>query len=180
MKSLVLRVDPSKNAIRVSAPYLTSDKAIDAFVTAHLPRLLKRITSLPKPSDETSTYIFGQKTELTFPSKKEEVAYLKKVGMPYLQERVRYYEGIMGIQKPYKVRIRDMKSRYGSNSKGTHALSFAATLFHYNKPTIDSVIVHELAHEFVRDHSPAFYKVVYTYCPNYKIEHRKLGKHLYE
>lgn len=179
IRSLILRADPLHHKIRVSAPLLTSDKAIDDFVSKHLPRLLKRITILPSPSDATSTYIFGQKQEITFLDHAEEVAYLKKIGLPYLEEKVRHYESIMGIAKPYKIHIRDMKSRYGSNSKKTHSLCFASVLFHYSPAIIDSVIVHELAHDKERNHGKAFYKVVYTYCPYYKEAHRKLRTHVY-
>ena len=45
---------------------------------------------------------------------------------------------------------------------------------------IDSVIIHELAHHFVYDHSDNFYKVVYKYCPNYDILRKKLIKAEFE
>ena len=73
----------------------------------------------------------------------------------------------MGVELEYKVKIKEMKSRLGSNSKATNTLNFTSKLIHFSKDAIDSVIIHELAHYFYFDHSKNFYDVVYKYCPNY-------------
>ncbi len=101
---------------------------------------------------------------------------LKKWFLPYITNRVRYYEQVMEIKKPYSVHVRKMTTRYGSNSSQTHSLSFSMILLHYSREVIDSVIVHELAHDKVRDHSKKFYDVVYKYCPDYKALHKRLRK----
>ena len=101
---------------------------------------------------------------------------LKKLFLPYITNRVRYYEQVMEIKKPYSVHVRKMTTRYGSNSSQTHSLSFSMILLHYSREVIDSVIVHELAHDKVRDHSKKFYDVVYKYCPDYKMLHKRLRK----
>ena len=101
---------------------------------------------------------------------------LKKWFVKYLEVRVRYYEQQMGISKSYKVRVRKMSSRYGSNSSATHALTFSMILIHYSHDVIDSVIIHELAHDKIKDHSKRFYDVVYKYCPNYDSLHKRLRK----
>ena len=76
----------------------------------------------------------------------------------------------------YKVTLKDMRTRFGSNSKHTKTLHFAYVLIHYSFDIIDSVIVHELAHILVYDHSKKFYDVVYKYCPDYDIYRKKLIK----
>ena len=101
---------------------------------------------------------------------------LKKWFLNYLINRTRYFEQIMDIEKPYNVRVRNMSSRYGSNSSGTHSLSFSMILLHYSHDIIDSVIIHELAHDKIKNHSKKFYDVVYKYCPNYDYCHRRLRK----
>ena len=101
---------------------------------------------------------------------------LKKWFLEYITSRNQYYEQVMGIRTPYKVRVRKMTTRYGSNSKSTHSITYSMVLMHYSCEIIDSVIVHELAHHFVRDHSKKFYNVVYQYCPNYKALHKRLRK----
>ena len=55
------------------------------------------------------------------------------------------------IKKPYRVSVKKMTSRYGSNSSQTHTVSYSLVLLHYSVEIIDSVIVHELAHDFVRN-----------------------------
>ena len=180
IRSLILRMDVKAKTVRVSAPYSAKDKDIDAFVTKHLPRLLSRMSKYEESQDEGHNYLFGKRLDIEFPSEKEEAAYLKKMALPYLEEKVRYYEGVMGVAKPYKIRVREMKTRVGSNSSKTHTLTFATSLFHYAPEVIDSVIVHELAHDRVRNHGKSFYAVVYRYDPDYKIHHRKLNKHQYE
>ena len=180
IRSLILRMDAKGKTIRVSAPYGSKDKDIDAFVTKHLPKLLAKVSKYQQGDEEGHHYLFGQRLEVEFASAQEEAAYLKKMALPYLEEKVRYYEGVMGIAKPYKIRVREMKTRVGTNSSKTHTLTFATSLFHYSPEVIDSVIVHELAHDRVRNHGKSFYEVVYRFDPDYKIHHRKLSKHQYE
>ena len=72
-----------------------------------------------------------------------------------------------------------MKSRYGSNSKKTKTLNFNLILIHYDVEVIDSVIIHELAHIKVFNHSKEFYDVVYRYCPNYDKYRKMLIKGIY-
>ncbi len=69
-----------------------------------------------------------------------------------------------------------MKTRWGTNSKKTHTLTFSMMLIHYDEEVIDSVIVHELAHYFYFDHSKNFYNVVRKYYPNYDEVQSRLKK----
>ena len=62
------------------------------------------------------------------------------------------------------------------NSRKTHTLTFQLSLVHYSKEIIDSVIYHELAHDFYFDHSANFYKLLLSYCPNYFKLKAKLRK----
>ena len=86
----------------------------------------------------------------------------------------------MGIKIPYNIKIRKMKTRYASNSLKTHSLTFQMNLIHYSKEIIDSIVVHELAHEFYRNHQKRFYQCVEKYFPNYKEVNLKLKKGLYK
>ena len=97
----------------------------------------------------------------------------------YMIDRTRYYESLMGVTPPYRIKIKKMKSRFGSNSKKTHTISYASHLFSYSNDILDSLIVHELAHHFAFDHSKNFYSIVYKYCPNYKKDNIKLKKRIY-
>ena len=100
---------------------------------------------------------------------------LKKWFLKFITQRVRFYQEQMGLEE-YKVRVQQMKTRYGSNSKHTKTLNFNLGLMHYSQEIIDSVVVHELAHEVVFNHSKEFYDVVYRYYPQYDVCHNKLKK----
>lgn len=151
--------------------------SIDRF----FPRLLKKIVfSAPINGDEV--YLFGVKQTVAGFQELDEKAqalFLKKKLLDFVGPSVKEYETRMGIKNPYQVRVRSMSSRYGVNSQRTHRLTFATALVHYAPETIVSVVVHELAHDFVFNHSDKFYRIVYLYCPNYKALHDKLRTHRY-
>ena len=101
---------------------------------------------------------------------------LKQIYKDYMIQRTHYYESLMGVDISYKVRFRKMSSRYGSNSLRTHSICYMDDLYPYSSDILDSLIVHELAHHFVHNHSKAFYAIVYKYCPNYNKDNRKLKR----
>ena len=125
---------------------------------------------------EAGEIAFTNGEVISYKTKEDLNKKLKKWFLKYLTNETRYYEQVMGIEKPYNVRVRNMSSRYGSNSSGTHSLSFSMILLHYSRDIIDSVIIHELAHDKIKNHSKKFYDVVYKYCPNYKTLHKRLRK----
>ena len=113
------------------------------------------------------------------PDKKKD-EYLKNILLEFVKENVRKNSSIMGISTPYVVKVRKMKTRWGVNNKKAQSLTFSTFLVHYKKEVIESVVIHELAHDRVRNHSEAFYKQVYKYSPNYKELHKALSKGQYE
>lgn len=87
-----------------------------------------------------------------------------------LSERVRYFAGQHNLQFQ-GIRIGFARTRWGScNSKG--GLSFSWRLILTPMEVVDYVVVHELAHTLIHNHSPRFWKLVESILPNYKI-HRK-------
>ena len=177
----------------VTAPYLTSERTIMNGLTKFAPKLLKMTNPLNVHYSFDSRYLFllGKKIELsridephnddsfTYFDKKDFDDKLKNFALDFITSRVRQYEQVMGIPS-YKVRVKKMSSRYGSNSRATHALSFNIDLIHYSEDIIDSVVVHELAHHFYGGHQNNFYKVVLKYCPNYWSLKHKLNKRIHE
>lgn len=104
----------------------------------------------------------------------------RKIFKPILEKRLRYYERIMEINNPYKFSMMFKTTNYGSNSARTHTISLNTIMIHFDYEVIDSVIVHELAHHFVRNHSSKFYDVVYKYCPNYDYLDKKLKRRMFD
>lgn len=174
----------------VSAPrYFVTEKRIFAGLDKFAGKLIKADTK-SKARGEDYIYLLGTKvplhesgeinfsdgTKIIYKNDEDLDKKLKKWFLNYIEKRHRYYEGVMGIKKPYKVRVRKMSTRYGSNSSQTHTVCYSLILMHYTSDVMDSVIVHELAHDNVHDHSKNFYNVVYKYCPNYDKLHKRLRK----
>ena len=82
------------------------------------------------------------------------------------------------FNKP-QIIIKYYKSRWGSCYYNENKVSFNSTLVHLGKEIIDSVIIHELCHFIVSDHSKSFYQEVYQRMPDYDIRHAYLkGKNI--
>lgn len=81
-------------------------------------------------------------------------------------ERINYYSSTIGVF-PRKVTIREQKTRWGScSSKGNINLNWK--LIMASLEVLDYVIVHELCHMIVMNHSEEFWKIVGDYSPQYK------------
>lgn len=160
-KSVSASIDKSGNIrgrVRFDADLPILDKIVF--------RLLKKAESKPKATEGGFTYVLGRKRPTDLDEDGVREAY-RKEALAYYTERVRHFEGLMGIKRPYKVKVRDMSSRLGVNSAKTYSLTFSLYLYHFSPDVVDSVVVHELAHHFVRDHSKRFYDALLPYCPDY-------------
>ena len=188
MKSV--RYTYKDGVFKVSAPYLfVTQKQIEEGLDKYADKLLA-LDVRTKASDDNHIYILGKEvplqesgeikfndeTSIKYKNREDLEKKLIKWFLVVIEKRHRYYENIMGIAKPYKVRVRKMRTRYGSNACSTHSITYSSILMHYTLDVVDSVIVHELAHDKVRNHSDKFYKVVYKYCPDYKALHKRLRK----
>ncbi len=97
--------------------------------------------------------------------------FYKQVCRGYLQERVKYYAGVMQLE--YKeLRFRKMRARWGSCS-AQKVLTFNSELIKIEKELIDYVVVHELAHLVHMNHSRAFHALVERYLKNNAKDLRK-------
>ena len=99
---------------------------------------------------------------------------LKELAKDIISSRVEKYLKIMNIPTSYQVKITNMRSSIGKNYYQKKLLTFDHNLIHYSLEIIDSVVIHELAHYFIQNHSPEFYKIVLNYMPNYRKIRKKL------
>ncbi len=89
-----------------------------------------------------------------------------------VEERVRQYAARYGFSYR-QVRITSARTRWGScSAKGT--LCFTWRLVMAPPECIDYVVVHELAHLRVANHSPAFWREVGAILPDYKARRKWL------
>ncbi len=80
-----------------------------------------------------------------------------------------------GIPYPKAVRVKCIKSRFGSCAPATGSLNFAARLCEYPVPFIEYVVVHELCHFLEANHSDRFWREVERVLPDWR-ERERLGK----
>ncbi len=89
----------------------------------------------------------------------------KTKALEVIEPRCRHYAGLMGLRMP-PVSIGRATSRWGScNPKG--ALRFCYRLVLAPPEVVDLVVVHELAHIKVRNHSSDFYKEMSRWLPGH-------------
>ena len=90
---------------------------------------------------------------------------LAQKALDVIPERVKHYAALVGVDYG-RVTIRAQKTRWGScSTKGN--LNFNCLLMLAPPETLDAVVVHELCHRKVMDHSPAFYAEVLRVMPDY-------------
>ena len=175
----------------ISCPRSASMTLIKSGLDKYAKKLINRSVKVNAITDEY-IYILGKKIETSYPGylalESELISYkdnkqlhskLRKWFLDYLTKRTTFFANVMGAPQ-YQVKLRQMKSRYGSNNKPKKTITYSLVLLHYSPEIIDSVIIHELAHCFVYNHGDNFYKVVYKYCPNYDMLRKKLIKAEFE
>lgn len=97
--------------------------------------------------------------------------YVRSVFYSHLMMGYQKFDG--NIPCP-SLKIRSMKTRWGVCNTKTKVVTLNLELFRYDMECLDYVIVHELAHFLVPNHSKQFWGVVERYCPNYKEIKKKL------
>lgn len=90
-------------------------------------------------------------------------------------ERVTYYATLHGFS-PKQVKVNSAKTRWGScSTNGT--INFTWRLVMAPIDVIDYVVIHELVHLRVKDHSQRFWQAVERLCPKYKAHRIWLRDH---
>ena len=157
-KTIAIQVRDDGSVV-VRAPFFCTKRRINEFVNEKRDWILKTQAT----QAERNAWL----RELT----DDEVKLLKAEAKVVLNEKVKYFSVLMGVE-PESVKITSARKRFGScNSKGSVCFSYRLML--YPEAAIDYVVVHELAHLIELNHSKAFYETVYRVLPDYK-EREKL------
>ena len=186
MKNVTYRF--KNGEFHISAPWFVNKSTFISGLDRFGEKLINSATIKNPAKGDNFIYLLGEKYDIApigvlsfnnmtiiYNSQDDLNKKLKKWFLKLITQRVRYYQKEMNLEE-YKVRVQNMTSRYGSNSKHTKTLNFSTVLMHYSLEIIDSVIVHELAHIVVYNHSSDFYRLVYQYYPQYDLCHNKLRK----
>ena len=99
-------------------------------------------------------------------------AWYKRQAAEVLARRVDHFRGALGVE-PARIRVKQFKRRWGScSAKG--ALNFNWQLILAPLDILDYVVVHELCHLLVLNHSPRFWGHVEGILPDYRERRRWL------
>ena len=172
----------------ISCPKRTPERMIRSGLDKYAKKLRDRSPKTQAFGDDF-VYLYGQKIPVTYPGSilynnetkidfkdpDDLIKKLRKYFLKYMQDRTVYYQNLMKCPS-YIVKVRQMKSRYGSNNRHSRTITYSLTMLYYSFEIIDSVIIHELAHCHVYNHSDKFYRIVYSYCPRYDELRKKLIK----
>jgi len=154
VKNLNLRLAPD-GSVRASAPLRASGAAVDAFVAAHAGWVQKALSrqqaaeaaraALPTPTAAECLPLFEAVSERVFPR----------------------FEKVLGGKKPV-LKVRDMRTRWGSCHPAKRQITLAARLALQPRQAIEYVVVHEYCHFVHPDHQAGFWALVESLLPDYK------------
>ncbi len=120
---------------------------------------------------EERVFIADESMDLSRPLKSR----LREVAKSEFPELVHAFAERFG-EVVKKVAVRDQKTRWGScSTSGTISLNWRLVLA--DLATRDYVIIHELMHMKRFDHSPEFWSLVESACPDYRIHEAWLKAH---
>ncbi len=92
--------------------------------------------------------------------------WIKQQSTKILRPKVLRYSLIINV-KPKKIIFKNLRNRWGSATReGT--LNFSFNLVKAPKDVIDYVIIHELCHLRIKEHSHHYWNLVNQYCSDYK------------
>ena len=152
-----MAIEIGRNGMVVRAPMRAGDREIRAFVEKNRGWVEKH---LEKAQAQRAA------EENIVPLTAEEIRVLAQAAAKVIPERVRYYAPLVGVTFG-RITIRNQRTKWGScTARGN--LNFNCLLMLAPAEVLDSIVVHELCHLKVMNHSPAFYAEVLRVFPEYR------------
>ena len=127
--------------------------------------LSKTNSEIKKMITNKKEWIFKKRLEFKDRKKRNKIKTKAKTS-EYLEKRTWKLAYKIGLI-PSKVRIKNLKSRWGSLGK-TKILTLNETLTKTPPRVIDYVIIHELCHLKINGHSSRFWNLLYSYDKKYQ------------
>ena len=137
----------------VKAPLGTNERFIDSFVERHSGWIDEQLAKM-------------EARQKMPPLSLADIEDLKHDARRSIPEHVTYWADIMNV-KPTGIKITSAKSRWGSCS-WKNVLCFPYRIMLLPPELIECIVVHELAHIKIKNHSREFYKAIENVMPDYK------------
>lgn len=187
IKNIYFRINEN-NEVYVTCPKYVSNIEINLMLKNNLKSLEKMYLKKLKRNEKQEKVLYlGNELDFVLykkimftdtqafgPSIEKVNEYLEKHSLDFFQERLDIYAKTFKYLPRFRLRIRNMKTRWGVCNKSSMTVTLNSKLIHYDVSCIDYVIVHELSHFEHMDHSTAFWKCVEEHYPNYKRVRKEL------
>ena len=99
-------------------------------------------------------------------------AWLMRQARSIFQERLDHFAPLLGVQWK-KLSLSNAGTRWGS-ARVDGSIRLNWRLVHFKMSVLDYVVVHELSHLRVMDHSPRFWATVHSVMPDHGVMRRQL------
>lgn len=160
-KTIALSISKELKVI-VKAPLNMPAKDIERFIIKHAHWIEKHRVMMRENNENRENNTLSD----------EQINKLRQKAKEVLPHKVDHYAGIMGV-KPKGIKITSATTRWGSCS-AKNSLCFPYRLMLLPDELIDYIVVHELSHIRIKNHSVKFYEEVAKYIPNFKERTAKL------
>lgn len=132
-------------------------------------------------ASRSSYKIIDDKIYLNYSNRETAIEYLyKSLDKMLLIKANEYLDKYMYMLVDYgykytpEIHARIMKSKWGVCYTRKNRINISSYLIHYPLDCLEYIIVHELTHFIVPNHSRRFYEIVERNMPNYKVSNSKL------
>ncbi len=146
------QITVGKNGVMVRVPLTKSDKEIISIVKTK------------------AQWIYTKQLEFENLSKRHIIS--KKYTRSFVLTRVKHYSNLLQVN-PKRIVFKKLKTRWGSATKD-NIINFNIDLLKAPKGVIDYVVLHELCHIEIHDHSHRFWSFLRKFMPNYEYQKKWL------
>lgn len=109
-------------------------------------------------------------------SKKSTASYIERLyehwlvqtARPIFMDKVKSNSEKLGIPKPEKISIKKLKNRWGSINKNGRTINLNVNLLKASEDIIDYIVLHELCHLKIKEHSHHFWDLLHKFMPDYQ------------
>lgn len=148
--------------IHVSAPFLVSKKTLQKFIDDNREWIEKaRVRQLARQKGRQA--FFDKLPMNTKKSRLEAMQILNEIITPMIQKHAKEMDVI-----PEEICYKATKSKWGSCNYKTRKICFSLYLLLLPEWCVEHVVVHELAHLIVPNHSKDFYGVMDKHFPKWR------------
>lgn len=106
------------------------------------------------------------KKQLEFANRPQEKPRQKRYSKSFVLSRIKHYSVVLQV-KPQKVVFKKLRTRWGSTTKNG-IINLGVNLLHAPRSVIDYVVLHELCHLRIKEHSHRYWNLVRRFMPDYE------------